>query len=344
MANNDTDNWTFNTFQGSVNGWGFVYTLKDGYLSIDPGTVAEVMLTTPISATLDAMLNITDLQTVTLSISGYSSLGYMQDFPCDPLINANCATDYTQAYPTIESALYDTQTMRAGLLNIDWENRLVYLFIDGLVSKNIILAPVFPAVNGYCSEDASSSAYIPSDHGKAILVLDLSAITKQYNIDQLKKLALSGAWTTKAGYLGYGFGDYISFPIPIEGGDDFYMPTYDETGDVWIDNDVVKLIYRGTAQTQYGDDGVSLFLINKTENKPLMIDSQQTLYFGEDRPWIYSDTIIAPGSAGIVTLSLYSMTGQPIFVEDVPITGSLKINSSGFSTVATAKVDQQPKG
>ncbi|MPM67725.1 hypothetical protein SDC9_114649 [bioreactor metagenome] len=122
------------------------------------------------------------------------------------------------------------------------------------------------------------------------------------------------------------------------------MPTYDETGDVWIDNDVVKLIYRGTAQTQYGDDGVALFLVNKTENKPLMIDSQQTLYFGEDRPWIYSSTIIAPGSAGIVTLSLYSMTGLPIFAEDVPITGSLKINSSGFSTIATAKVNQQPKG
>ncbi len=89
---------------------------------------------------------------------------------------------------------------------------------------------------------------------------------------------------------------------------------------------------------------MELLLINKTDNKPLLIDSQQTLYFGEDRPWIFSNTIVSPGSACVITLSLYSMTGQPIFIEDVPITGSLKINSSGFSTVATVKVDQQPEG
>ncbi len=107
--------------------------------------------------------------------------------------------------------------MRAGLLNIDWENRLVYLFVDGLVSKNIILTPVFPAVNGYCSEDATCSAYVPGSHGKTILVLDLAPITEQYGIEQLEKLALSGAWTTKAGYSGYGFGDQYTFAIPVEG-------------------------------------------------------------------------------------------------------------------------------
>ena len=343
MTNHDTDNWTFDTFYGSVNGWGFAYTLKDGYLSIDPGASADAILTAPLTPVLDSMLNINDLQNITLSITGYSALGYMQDFPCDPLTNAGCAADYVQAYPAIDSPLYETQTMQAGLLKVDWENRLVYLFVNGLVSKNIILSPIFPAVNGYCSENANSSAYVPGDHGKTILVLDLSAIAEQYGIDQLKKLALSGSWTTKAGYLGYGFGDYFTFTIPFEGEDPLFKPEYDETGDVWIDNDIVKLIYRGVAQTQYGDDGVSLLLINKTENKPLMIDSQQTLYFGEDRPWIFSSTIVSPGSAGIITLSLYSMTGQPIFPEDVPITGSLKINSSGFSTIATAKVNQLPK-
>jgi hypothetical protein len=104
-----------------------------------------------------------------------------------------------------------------------------------------------------------------------------------------------------------------------------------ETGDVWIDNDIVKLIYHGVAQTEYGDDGLELLLINKTDNKPLLIDSQQTCISAKIVPDL-SNTIVSPGSACVITLSLYCMTGQPIFIEDVPITGSLKINSSGFST------------
>ncbi len=62
MTNNDTDNWSFDTFYGSVNGWGFVFAPQDGFLSIDAGTSADVSLTTPLSPALDSLLNITDLQ------------------------------------------------------------------------------------------------------------------------------------------------------------------------------------------------------------------------------------------------------------------------------------------
>lgn len=344
ITNNDVDNWTFDTFYGSVNGWGFPFLLKNDYLSLDAGRSADAELTAPLSPALDAMLSISDLKSITLAISGYSALGYLQDFGCDPLENPACAADYVQAYPTIDSAVYESKTMRIGLQQIDWDSRLVYLYVDNLVSKNIFLNPLYPAVNGYCSEDVSLNGYLPGDHGKTILTLDLSAIAEQYGMDQLKKLAVSGSWTNKIGYSGYGFGDYFAFSVPFEDGDEQFTPEYDTTGDVWLDNEIVTLVYRGVAETMYGDDGVQLLLVNKTENKPLLIDSQQTLYFGEDRPWIFCNTIVSPGSACIITLSLYSMTGQPIFPEDVPITGSLKINSSGFSTVATAKVNQQPKG
>jgi hypothetical protein len=54
---------------------------------------------------------------------------------------------------------------------------------------------------------------VPGSHGKTILVLDLAPITEQYGIEQLEKLALSGAWTTKAGYSGYGLA--INIPSPF---------------------------------------------------------------------------------------------------------------------------------
>jgi hypothetical protein len=141
MTNNDTDNWSFDTFYGSVNGWGFVFAPQDGFLSIDAGTSADVSLTTPLSR-LRFLAEHNRSAKRKPCHYGLLHPRLHADFPCDPLV-MQTARRITSRNTRPSIPLYETATMRAGLLNIDWENRLVYLFVDGLVSKNIILTPVF---------------------------------------------------------------------------------------------------------------------------------------------------------------------------------------------------------
>jgi len=341
VTNNGSGAVLLDSYYGTVNGWGFIFSSGEAYQQLDAGSSADVELTAPLSPALDEMLNITELQNVGLLLQIYQiAESSTITLECTALDNPDCSQDYVQTFPADDSPIYESNPLRVSLADIGWDNHLVYLYVENLVSKAVYLSSLSPAVNGYCSQDADFEGYLPENYGKTILALDLSAITKQYDIDQLKRLALSGALTTTPRCF---YGDEYTFSIPVEGGDDQYTPEYDETGSVWIDNDYVKLIYRGIGLTEYGNKGLELLLINKCAETPLQIGPQSDLQIGDETPLINCDGLVAPGSACVVTLKLFPSDGGTLSLySSTPITGTLTVSASGFRDVATATVNEQP--
>lgn len=340
ITNSSEVTWAFDSFYGSINGWGFSFSESDEYITVDPANTQSITITATLTPTLDDLLKMNDLQNLYLTSSGWSYEGKSAYFTCQLVDNADCSPDYVQEYPSFDTSVYESKLMKISLVSIDWESHTAYLYVENMGKKGVFLKNLCPAVNGYSSEEFVVNAYLPGDYGKTILMFDLSSLAEEYKMDQLKKLAFSGDWSDK---IDIGYSREYTFEVPVEGGDDAYLPTYDETGEIWIDDNNVKLIYRGVTTSLYGSYELELLLINKTADKPLFIPPQQGLTFGEDRPWIYSNVIVAPGAASIVHLEVYSESGMPVSPENVGIRGSIVVGSTGFRNIASGKIDISPK-
>lgn len=341
IVNDSAATWGIYSFFGSVNGWGFSFAIPDGSVTAVPSGTQGFSISAPLSPTLDEMLKISDLQNVYLTSSAFSYDGMSATFTCPLTVNENCSPEYVQEYPTFDTQVYESKTMDISLAKLDLESHTAYLYVDNRGKKEVLLTNFCPEANGYCSEDLVLNGFLPAQNGKTMLMFDLSALLEQSGMDQLKKLAVSGDWSND---LGIGYSREFTFGIPVENGDDAYLPAYDETGDVWIDTEDVKLIYRGASPSDYGFYQLELLLINKTADKPIMISPQQSLTFGDARPWLSSNVIVAPGSASIVHLDVYSDDGVPISPEEVGVQGAIHVFTTGFRKIASGKVEIAPLG
>ena len=341
IANDSAATWGMYSFYGSVNGWGFSFEIPDGSVTVVPSSTQTITVSAALNPTLDALLKINDLQNLFLTSNAFSYEGESATFTCKLVENENCSPEYVQEYPAYDTNVYKSKTMTVSLAKLDWVTRTAYLYVENQGKKDVFLTNLCPAVNGYCSEEAVLNGFLPAGYGKTMLMFDLSALAEESNMDQLKKLAFSGDWTNEAGF---GYSREFTFGIPVENGDDAYLPAYDETGEVWIDTEDVKLIYRGASPSDYGFYQLELLLINKTADKPIMISPQQSLTFGDARPWLSSNVIVAPGSASIVHLDVYSDDGVPISPEEVGVQGAIHVFTTGFRKIASGKVEIAPLG
>lgn len=341
VANNSETTWGIYSFYGSVNGWGFAFEIPDGSVIAEPSSTQSVTISAPLNPTIDALLKIDELQNVTLTSSAFPYDGGPASFTCKLAENENCSPEYVQEYPKFDTQVYESKTMAVSLAKLDTENRTAYLYVENPGKKDVFLNNFCAAANGYCSDESVLNGFLPGGNGKTILMFDLSTLLEASGMDQLKKLAVSGDWSNE---LGIGYSREFTFGVPIEGGDDAYLPAYDETGAVWIDTDDVKLIYRGANASDFGFYQLELLLINKTTDKPITLSPQQGLTFGEESPWLSSAVIVAPGSASIIHLDVYGSDGVPISPEEVGIQGAIHVFTAGFRKIASGAVDIAPQG
>lgn len=310
------------------------------YPRLNAGCSKDITISASLSPVLDEIYRIEELQNVQLLmyVYPYERNGPTQfSIECKTLENSDCSPDYVQTFPVNDSPLYESKTFKASLAKLDWDNRFVYLYLENLVSDSVYLTTLYPSVNGYCSQNAAYEGYLPSNYGKTILAVDLSVITNQYNIDSLKRLALSGNQSTDLHVVPF---NQFAFSILSE---DAAMPEFDETGSILFDDENVKIIYRGIENTNFGD-GLNLLLINKTSDIPLFIPMQKDLQCGNTPVLVNSDVIVAPNSACDITLNVrYSLSDSTkMHLSDKIVSGYLIIStviSDRIKNIAEIMVD-----
>ncbi len=334
VQNNDDDIYLIAPGFASVNGWGFVLYPKvksDNISVFQNNAKTSITLVAELDETTDQLMNITQIQNVTVDVALMRFDGSLTMYAKSGLYtNPDCPEDYVQPHPVLSDSSvavskFDEKTfVSADLNDIFWIDREVYdqntqrlFYIMGgssLYGKPDALLANSGVANlalDGTTTGRNAKFYLPNG-GYTVFSFDLSDST---GFDpELQRRTVSFLASDMPDHFVGGFLWADFTPDALEQG---YIRSLDESGVVWKETSTYKLIYKGfnyvsAVRPSYGDGAleahncIEFLLVNKSQDDALGVYTDKMSINGTDLSPRITKSVIPPQCAGIVQIDVPS--------------------------------------